>query len=404
MKFGLIKEGKTPPDYRVPLSPEQCVELENTLNETIVVEPSPKRCFANEEYEKQGIKLSTDLSECDTLLGVKEVPIDQLIPNKTYLFFSHTIKEQAYNRKLLCAILKKNIRLIDYEVLTDEKGMRLIAFGKFAGMVGAHNAIWTFSQRTGAFHLPRMNEMKDYAEAQSVYRKLELPPVKIVLTGTGRVGMGAAQVLKDMNIEQVSTEAFLSTPNFGKAVFTQIDAPDYAKRKDGEPFSFPHYFDNPLEYISEFLPYTHQSDIMINGIYWDPRAPVFFTLKDMRSPEFRIRVISDITCDIAPESSIPSTLRATIIAEPLFGFDPKTGKETAPHQEEVVDVMSIDNLPAELPRDASDAFGRMFLDRVLDELIKGDESAVIQRATIAKDGKLGEHFQYLKNYVKETGE
>jgi alanine dehydrogenase len=400
MKVGIIKEGKIPPDYRVPLSPEQCVELENRLNGTVVVEPSPKRCFTDEEYENCGITLSTDLSECDTLLGVKEVPIDQLIPNKTYLFFSHTIKEQPYNRALLQNILRYNIRLIDYEVLTDENGMRLIAFGKFAGMVGAHNAIWTFSQKTGAFRLPRLHEMRDYAEAKSFYREMELPPVKIVVTGTGRVGMGAAQVLKDMNIEQVSTDAFLSTPDFGKAVFAQIDAPDYAKRKDGAPFSFPDYFTNPADYFSEFLPYTHQSDIMINGVYWDPQAPVFFTLEDMRSPDFRIRVISDITCDIAPESSIPSTLRATTIADPLFGFDPRTGKECALHQEDVVDVMSIDNLPAELPRDASEAFGRMFLDKVLDELIKGTESPVIQRATIAKDGELGEHFRHLKSYVE----
>ncbi len=402
MKIGIIKENKTPPDYRVPLSPGQCVELESTLGAPVVIEPSPKRCFSDEEYKKRGIALSTDLSGCDTLIGVKEVPIDHLIPDKTYLFFSHTIKEQPYNRELLRNILKHNIRLIDYEVLTDDEGLRLIAFGKFAGMVGAHNAIWTYGQRTGAFQLPRMNTMKDYAEARAIYQKLELPAVKIVVTGTGRVGMGAARVLKDMGIEQVEADAFLSTPDFGTAVFTQIDAPDYARRNDGGPFSFPDFFANPGDYFSEFLPFARQSDIMINAIYWDPEAPVFFTLDDMRSPGFRIRVISDITCDIAPESSIPSTLRATTIAEPLFGFDPATGKESAPHQEEVVDVTSIDNLPAELPRDASEAFGRMFLDTILHELTKAPDSPVIQRATIAANGDLGEHFQYLKSYVKGT--
>jgi len=402
MRIGIIKERKVPPDYRVPLTPEQCVELEATLGSAIVIEPSPRRCFSDEEYQKCGLALSTDLSGCDTLIGVKEVPIDHLIPDKTYLFFSHTIKEQPYNRELLRTILKHNIQLIDYEVLTDEEGLRLIAFGKFAGMVGAHNAIWTFGQRSGAFHLPRMNTMRDYAEARATYQKLKLPAVKIVVTGTGRVGMGAARVLKDMGIEQVEADTFLSTPDFGTAVFTQIDAPDYARRNDGGTFSFPDFFANPGDYFSEFLPFVHQSDIMINAVYWDPAAPVFFTLDDMRSPEFRIRVISDITCDIAPESSIPSTLRATTIADPLFGFDPATGKESAPYQEEVIDVTSIDNLPAELPRDASEAFGRMFLDKILPELAIAPDSPVIQRATITANGQLGEHFQYLKSYVSGT--
>jgi hypothetical protein len=234
-----------------------------------------------------------------------------------------------------------------------------------------------------------------------VYAATTVPPVKIVLTGTGRVGMGAAGVLKDMGIEQVPPENYLSTTDFKKAVFAQIDAPDYAKRKDGRSFAFSDFFEHPSDYVSEFLPYTTQSDVMINGVYWDPKAPVFFTIDDMRSPEFRIRVISDITCDIAPESSIPSTLRPTTIAEPVFGFDPGTGKETAPHGDGVIDVMSIDNLPAELPRDASEAFGRMFLDNVLDELVKGMDSAVIRRATIARDGRLGEHFSYLRGYVAE---
>jgi alanine dehydrogenase len=400
MKLGIIKEGKIPPDYRVPLTPEQCVELQKKLNEPVVLEPSPKRCFTDDEYKEMDIAVSSDLSSCDTLLGVKEVPVDQLIPNKTYLFFSHTIKEQPYNRKLLQTILKKNIHLIDYEVLTDDDGLRLIAFGKFAGMVGAHNAIWTFSRRTGRFPMPRMHRLRDYAEARSVYAETTITPVKIVLTGTGRVGMGAAHVLKDMGIEQVPPGDYLSTVDFGKAVFTQIDAPDYAKRKDGRPFSFPDFFDNPSDYVSMFLPYTAQSDVMINGVSWDPKSPVFFDIDDMRSPQFRIRVIADITCDIAPESSIPSTLRPTTIAEPVFGFDPKTGKETAPHGDRVVDVMSIDNLPAELPRDASEAFGRMFLDNVLDELVNGMDSPVIQRATIARDGKLGEHFRYLQGYVE----
>ena len=151
MKLALIREGKVPPDSRVPLTPEQCAYVLANHPVEIVVEPSPIRCFADDEYREAGIALQNDLSDADVLLGVKEVPVEQLIPGKTYFFFSHTIKKQAYNRRLLQTILEKRIRLIDYEVLTDLNGRRLIAFGRFAGMVGAHNALYTFGRRSGLF-------------------------------------------------------------------------------------------------------------------------------------------------------------------------------------------------------------------------------------------------------------
>ncbi|MEM8528259.1 MAG: alanine dehydrogenase, partial [Bacteroidota bacterium] len=194
MKIGIIREGKIPPDARVPLTPKQCRKIEANFPVDISVEPSENRVFKDEEYVKQEVTLSKDMENCEVLMGVKEVPIDNLIPNKTYFFFSHTIKEQVYNRELLQAILAKNIRLIDYEVLTDEKSRRLIAFGRFAGMVGAHNGLWTYGKRTGIFELKRMKDYKDYAEAKAFYKAVQFPPIKIVLTGTGRVGKGAAEV------------------------------------------------------------------------------------------------------------------------------------------------------------------------------------------------------------------
>ncbi|MEZ5057059.1 MAG: NAD(P)-dependent oxidoreductase [Saprospiraceae bacterium] len=397
MKLGIIREGKTPPDSRVPLIPAHCKTIIDKGIE-IIVQPSSNRCFLDEEYSDAGIPLSDDLNVCDVLMGVKEVPVEQLIDNKTYFFFSHTIKEQAYNRKLLQAILKKNITLIDYEVLTNQKGARVIAFGKFAGMVGAHNALWTYGKRTGMFELPRMKDLHDYAAAVAVYKQMEWPAVKIVLTGTGRVGMGAALVLKDMGIREVSSEAFLNS-EFKEAVFTQLDCKEYVARIDGEEFESQHFYNNPKEYCSIFEPYTKVADIMVNGIYWDNDAPVFFNNEDMMAPDFSIRVIADVTCDIAPVSSIPSTLKASTIANPVFGFDVRTGKEVVPHQDGVVDMMTIDNLPNELPRDASSAFGQQFLDFVLENLINGDQEGMIERATIAKGGKLTERFSYLQDYV-----
>lgn len=395
--FALLRERKLPPDARVALSPAQCAQAMRDFPVQIVAEPSPIRCFSDEEYREAGIAVRDARREADVLLGVKEVPVGELLPGKTYCMFSHTIKKQPYNRGLLQAVLERGIRLIDYEVLTDERGIRLIAFGRFAGMVGAHNALYTYARRTGAFELARMKDFRDYAEARAAYRELSLPAVKIVLTGTGRVGNGAAEVLRDMGIRQVEPEDFLEK-DYAEAVFTQLGPEHYVQPRGDHAFDMQDFFDHPGRYENAFQPYSRRADIMINGIFWDKRAPAFFSREEMADADFRIRVIADVTCDIAPESSIPATLRATTIADPIFGFDPQSGDETQPHQENVIDMMTIDNLPSELPRDASQAFGDMFLQHVLPEFFK-PESQMLERATIAQGGKLGRHFQYLADYV-----
>lgn len=397
LKIGIIREGKVPPDARVPLNPSHCAQAQKEFPVKILVQPSAGRCFTDAEYIHTDIAMNEDIQHCDVLLGVKEVPVDLLIPGKTYFFFSHTIKEQSYNRKLLQAILAKNIRMIDYEVLTDEQGQRLIAFGKFAGMVGAHNALWAYAQRSGSFQLKRMKDCKDYAEAIDMYKRTPWPPVKIVLTGSGRVGVGSAVVLRDMGIREVDPIEFLME-NFKEPVFTILRSEDYVARKDRHHFDKPRFHSHPEEYYSIFEPYFQVADILINGIFWDNRAPAFFTKADMRRPDFRIRVIADVTCDIAPLSSIPSTLKASTIADPVFGYDPFSESECAPYQEHSIDVMSIDNLPNELPRDASTAFGSMFIHRILPEFFK-EKSAVLERATIAENGKLTPRYAYLQNYV-----
>ncbi len=397
MKIGIIKEGKVPPDSRVPLTPEQCLYLTDKFDLDITVEPFAGRCYPDREYRDAGIRLSRDLSGCDFLMGVKEVPVEQLIPEKTYFFFSHTIKKQPHNRQLLRAILERHIRLIDYEVLTDDHGRRVIAFGRFAGMVGAHNALWTYGQRTGAFALKRMKDCHDYAEAKALYQPLQWPPVRIVLTGTGRVGSGAADVLRDMNIRQVPPQDFLRQ-DYEEAVFTQLRVHHYIARQDEQPFATRDYYENPTGYKSTFYNFYRRADIMINGIYWDRRAPAFFSKAEMRQPDFRIQVIADVTCDIAPESSIPSTLRPSTIDDPVYGYDPVAEEETAPFQENAIDIMAIDNLPNELPRDASNAFGEQFIEHVLPELFK-EESPMIERATVAEKGKLTPAFIYLEDYV-----
>lgn len=397
MKIGIIREGKTPPDSRVPLTPAQCKEVAENFPVSITVKPATGRCYTNKEYEELEIPMANNLADCDVLMGVKEVPIGQLQFRKTYFFFSHTIKKQSYNRDLLRACVQRKIRLLDYEALTNTKGQRLIAFGKFAGMVGAHNGLMTYGWRTRTFDLPRMNEMHDYAEAVELYKTVKFPAMKIVLTGTGRVSTGAALVLDDMGIRKVSPEDFLSY-TYPEAVYTQLSCSDYVAHKEGKEFENQHFYGNPTEYKSIFAPYARRADLMINGIYWDNQAPAFFTQEEMTKDDFNIKVIADVTCDIAPISSIPSTIDASTIADPIFGFDPKTGQKTEPFGDHVVDMMTIDNLPNELPRDASLSFGNQFIKNILPELLNPD-SDVIKRASVTENGDLGPHFEYLREYL-----
>lgn len=399
IKIGLMREGKVPRDSRAVLSPQQIVELNAQDPEVeFVVQPSPFRCFSDEEYQQAGIALQEDLSDCQVLLGVKEVPVKQLIPNKIYFFFSHTIKKQPYNRDLLKAILEQNIRLIDWETITDDQGRRVIAFGRWAGIVGGHNALWTWGKRSGAYNLPRAIELVDFSDLVKSYAGIRIPAFKTVITGAGRVAQGAEEMLIQAGIRKVDHQEFLSTKKPTEAIYTIVDCPDFYKRKDGQDFDWKHFFANPAEYESSFQPYLKASDMLINAIYWDPAAPRFFSLDDMKSPDFKIRVIADITCDI--NGSIPTTAKATTIAEPLFGTDMLTGAMSASNfGGQILTTMSIDNLPNELPRDASEAFGVQFSQQVWPELRSTENSAMLRRACIARDGQLTPAYAYLQDYV-----
>lgn len=397
-KIGIIREGKIPPDARVALTPEQCIQAQQSLPVRIVVQPSPIRCYQDNEYIQMGVTMQEDLSDCDVLIGVKEVPVDKLMDDKTYLFFSHTIKKQAYNRHLLQTIIQRRIRMIDYEALTNERGERLIAFGFYAGIVGAHNGIWAYGQRTGLFDLPRLCQSHDYAEVLEVYKKTQLPPIRIVLTGGGRVAAGAVKNLLDMGIRQVTPAEFLEQ-DFPEAVFTQIHAADYAVHKAGKEFSKSDFYANGQDYASVFAPFAHRADVFINGIFYDKKAPRFFSVQDMQHPDFSIKTIADVTCDIMPDSSVPSTVQPSKIADPVYGFNPATGEACAPWQNDCVDVMAIDNLPSELPRDASEFFGQQLIDRILPELVKGRQSDVIRRGMITENGDLTPEFEYLRDFV-----
>ncbi len=395
MKIGIIREGKIPPDTRVPLTPLQCKNLMQEYSGLeIAVQSSGDRCFTDEEYREMGIPVLEEMGDYDILFGVKEVPVEQLIPGKTYFFFSHTIKKQAYNRHLLRSILEKKIRLIDYECLRDSNGERIIAFGRWAGIVGAHNGLMARGKRTGAYHFPRVYKTRNYAELKAIYNHYTLPPVKIAVTGGGRVSSGVVEVLEYLRIHPVSPGQFLEE-EFPYPVFTQLHSSDLYEKADGS-FRLKEFYENPADYRCKFRPFTRAADMLINGMYWDPRAPVLFTREEMLEPGFRIRTIADITCDI--NGSVPATIRPSTIEDPVYGYNPVTGEEETPYSDHVVDVMAVDNLPNELPRDASEDFGSMLTGQVIPELMKS-KSEILERASIAAEGRLTSYFSYLEDYV-----
>ncbi len=398
LNIGLIREGKTPPDSRVPLTPKQCRFLmDNYDNVKILVQSSPVRCIKDEEYLAENIEIVEDISVCDILLGVKEVPIDQLIPSKHYFFFSHTIKEQPYNKKLLQAVLENKICLTDYETLRNPRGNRIIGFGRYAGIVGAHNGVRAYGLKTKTFELNAAHKCLDFEAIKEEYKKTKFPPLKVVNTGNGKVANGALETLEALGFKRVTSEAFISE-SFDEPVFVHLNYKDMYKHKDTGVYDKNDFYKNPQDYVCDFEAFTKTADVFVNGIYWDNDGPVYFTKEQMKDASFNIKVIADVTCDIAPESSVPSTLRASKIGDDVFGYDPHLEKEVAAFSENCIDMMTVDNLPNELPRDASNDFGGMLIENVIEELMK-DQSDIIDKATIAKDGALTEYYQYLTGYV-----
>jgi len=399
MKIALIKERKNPPDKRVVLTPKQAQDLQKKFPELkIVVESSDIRAYSDDEYRKAGVEVTGDVSDADIMLGVKEVPIDELIPNKKYFFFSHTIKKQPYNRVLLRAILEKNIEFYDHETIVNEKGIRLVAFGYYAGVVGAYNTIRTYGLKTGLFEIPRAIDLKDKAELYQILKKIKplLPNIKIVLTGKGRVGNGAKEVLDEMGIKEVKPEAFLSQ-TFDEPVYTQIDVDWYNKHKEGKDFDFQEFYTKPENFTGNFEKFTKVADIYIAGHFYGQGAPYILTAEHIKSPENKIKVVADISCDIG--GPVVTTIKASTIDNPIYGYDPETGKETDYQQDKAIACMTVDNLPNEIARDASEGFGESFKKCIIPAFFNNDAKGILKRAKMTENGRLTPRFQYLQDYV-----
>ena len=395
--IGLIKEGKVPADNRVALTPSQCRWLlKHVADIRIMVQSSPDRCFSDDEYLQAGVEVSDDLNDCTILFGIKEVKIDILMPDKTYLFFSHTKKQQAYNRQLFHAMMDKNITLIDYECLEHEDGQRIIGFGFFAGIVGAHNGIMAYGNRTKQYQLGRVFEVKDYRELIHTYFGLKLPPVKIAVTGSGRVAHGILEIMNLMDVQEVEPEEF-KRRQFSYPVYVHLKGNDLYRNKITGTYSRDHFHQHANEYNCVFDQYIAATDILMNGIYWEKSIPRLFEPEALQRADFNIKTIADITDDAG--GSIPCNLGDATREEPVYGVDKLSGTKTLPYLLNSVDVMAVGNLPNELSRDASRFFGEQLMKYVLEDLFAGN-SKLIERATMLKDGKLTMAFNYLSDYAR----
>ena len=397
MKFAIIKERKNPPDRRVVFSPEKLAAARNQFPQAkFVVESSDIRIFPDSAYEALGFKVTEDVSDCDVMIGVKEVPIDALIPNKKYFYFSHTIKKQPYNRKLLQAMLDKNIDMYDHETIVKKSGARLIGFGRYAGLVGAYNGFRALGLRDHLFNLPKVETLPDLDAVKAELDNIQLPNIKILLSGTGKVAQGAKEILDHLQIKEVSDALYL-TSEFTEPVYCLVDVMEYNKRKDGKVGEKWAFYKDPTGYESNFMPYAKETDFFIAGHFYGNNAPYLFTRKDAKHPDFRINLIADISCDV--DGPVASTLRASTIADPFYGYDPQTEKEVAFNAEGAITVMAVDNLPCELPKDASEGFGDMFLEHVIPAFFNNDERGILKRAKITENGKLTDRFSYLQDFV-----
>lgn len=397
MKFGIIREGKTPPDKRTPLTPTHCKTLlEKYPALEISVQHSPIRCIEDSEYAAAGAKLVGSVSDCDVIFGVKEVPYDMLAEGKTMLFFSHTIKKQPYNQKLLQEIVGKNIRLIDYETLTYPNGARVLGFGRYAGIVGAYNALIAHGKRFDSFELKPAYLCEDMKEMGREMKKVNLGSAKIIISGGGKVANGVKETLDAAGIKQVSINEFLNQ-EFDEAVYCNADILDYHEKDGNPPADFAEFVKDSTVWENTFKKFTSVADIFISAHFWDNKSAAFFTEEDVKADDFKVRIVADITCDI--KGSVPTTLRASTIADPIYGYDRFTGQEADAYAESSITVMAVDNLPCEVPKDASSGFGDELVEKVIPLFLGDDSDEILARATITESGKLTEKYAYLKDYL-----
>ncbi|MEN9445375.1 MAG: hypothetical protein RIS47_2266 [Bacteroidota bacterium] len=396
--IGILRETKNPPERRTPLPPASAALLMRKYPFVhLVIQPSEIRAFSNQEYEAVGVLLQEDLQECDFLLGVREPAPNTLLANKSYFFFSHTAKKQEANKQLLRKCIEKKITLHDYEFLYDRDGRRIVSMGYWAGIVGCYNAFRAVGEKYGTFELKPASQCNSVSDLYAALASVYLPKsYKIVMTGGGKVSQAVIDVFQNIGIEKITPQHFLKYRGL-EAVFTQLDPWHYSQQKSGEAFDLDHYFRCPSAFESKFAEYGNNADMLITAHYWPAGGPRLLEPADFASGEFSLQIIADISCDL--NGPLPSTLRVSTIESPFYGFHKTDAVEVAPFSENAVTVMAIDNLPAEMPRAASEDLGKSLVDVFFPIFLGSSSVRLIENSIICSNGVLSERFGYLQSWL-----
>ena len=399
MKIALIKETKVPVDNRVALSPKQVAELNKRFPQhEIVVQASDIRAFSDDEYCAEGVRVVDNVKDCEVLFGIKEAKIESLIPNKHYFFFGHIAKMQEYNRPMLQAFIQKHITFCDYEYLVDDNNIRLCAFGWWAGVVGVYYTLRGYGLKHKLYELPKPDRRFTLEQLFDALKSIELPKVKLMVTGAGRVSQGAQHVLENIGAQRMTEETYLATDKVDKLSYCVADVDRLVKRKDGGAFAWNDFTHNAMAYESDFMRFAKKTDVLICAHFWGPDAPVYLSEDDLRNPDMRIRMIGDVTCDI--KGSIKSTVRPATHDAPYYDYNPVSEQdESAFSSKKNITVMAVDTCPNALAMDTSTYFGDMLMRHVFEPLLKGEYSDVISRSMILDDGELTPRFDYLYEFA-----
>lgn len=400
MKIGIIKETKTPVDNRVALSPKQVSALNKRFPQhEIVVQASDIRAFSDDEYRAEGVKVVDDLNDCDVLFGIKEAKIESLIPDKHYFFFGHIAKMQEYNRPLLQAFMQKHITFCDYEYLVDDNNIRVCAFGWWAGVVGVYYTLRGYGLKHKLYELPKPDRRFTLTQLLESLKGVQLPKLKLLVTGAGRVSQGAQHVLENIGAHKMTEEEYLSDAPIDTLSYCVADVDRLVKRRDGGAFSWADFTHNAKEYESDFMRWAKKTDMLVCAHFWGPEAPVYLSEEDLRDKEMRIRMIGDVTCDI--KGSVKSTVRPATHDDPYYDYNPVTETdEPAFSSPDSISVMAVDTCPNALAMDTSSYFGEMLTKHVFEPLLEGKHSDVIDRSMILKEGQLTPRFDYLKDFAE----
>lgn len=431
--IGLRREDKSIWERRVPITPEAAEKLKKEHDVETWVQPSPTRAITDAEFASRGARLKEDLSPCDVVFAVKEIPVEHFRPKGVYVFFSHVIKGQPYNMPMLKDLMDKGCTLIDYEKVTDDKGRRLIFFGRHAGAAGAVETLHALGKRLAlegaptplegieqAYKYPNLAAAKD--AVRKAGRKIreeglpkEIAPLVIGVAGYGNVGQGTLEVLNELpviHVDPAGLETLLKPGNHDpKAIYCATFKEEHSvASKEGKPFDLAHYYANPSQYASVFDRYWPKLTALINAVYWDSKYPRLVTKSSLADKAnlaaSRLKVIGDVSCDI--EGSIEATVKSTEIEEPCFVYNPETGETQDGFAGPGVVIMAVDILPSELPVDSSHAFCQALAGYVpaiakadyTKEFEELDLPAEIKRAVIVHKGRLTPSFAYLSAHVK----